>query len=188
MLYRMKDPPDIAVFELDDTAVTELSSRRFLRLSDFGLQPEGPYWYWVFGFPAELTQDVPSRELFYFKHLSLLAPLFQGDVALENYDPSIHFLLDAARNDIWLPDGRPGDLPIRLEGVSGCGIWQSEWPKDGCLDRWDPTRTRIVGIQTSYYRSRSLIKATPWAAVAYLLHQVRPDLRGALELSFGPPH
>jgi hypothetical protein len=78
-------------------------------------------------------------------------------------------------------------MPNYLEGISGCSVWQPDWPNDNAVDKWDATHTRIVGVQTSYYRQPSLIRATPWAAVANLLHQARPDLRAAIEMHFGQP-
>jgi hypothetical protein len=45
-------------------------------------------------------------------------------VSLVNYDPRLHFLLDVARDDLWQPDGSPEEMPYRLNGISGCSIWQ----------------------------------------------------------------
>jgi hypothetical protein len=37
-------------------------------------------------------------------------------------------------------------------------------------------------LLTAYYRKPSLVKATHWGAVAALLHEYRPDLRGILDM------
>jgi hypothetical protein len=187
MVHRVNDPPDVAVFELDANTVSQLPLRRFLRLNEVSLRPRHPGWCWVFGYPLESTEQLQDESLFLFNQFFLLAPLTQSDAYLDNYDPDLHFLLDAARDDLWSPEGNPAIMPGRLDGISGCSIWQPEWPAGGSPDKWDPERTRVVGVQTSYYRGPSLIKATPWAAVANLLYQARPDLRGAIEMSLGPP-
>ena len=186
-IHRVKDPPDVAVIELDTKVVAQLSACRFLRLSEVGLRPMQMGPCWVFGYPLESTEDIPARSLFRFSQFFMLAPFYQRPVSLENYEPRLHFLLDVARDDLWQPDGNPGEMPYRLNGVSGCSIWQPEWPKDNSPDSWDPGRTRIVGVQTSYYPKPSVIKATAWGAIASVLYQVRPDLRSVIELNLGPP-
>jgi hypothetical protein len=74
-IYRVKDPPDVAVMALDAKVVSELRGCRFLRLGDVGLLPRQPGRWWVFGFPQESTEDIPARSLFVFNQFSMLAPL-----------------------------------------------------------------------------------------------------------------
>jgi hypothetical protein len=185
-IHRAKDPPDVAVFALSPQTVSELSGCRFLRLSDVSLRPRAPGRCWVFGYPRETAEDIPGKSLFVFNQLFILAPLCEPPPSLTNYEPDGHFLLDAARDDIWQPDGTPATMPSRLNGISGCSIWQPEWPNGNSAGSWDPQRTRVVGVQTSYYRESSLIKGTQWGAVASVLYRVRPDLRSAIELNLGP--
>jgi hypothetical protein len=185
-LHRAKDPADVAVIALDDNVVSKLKGCRFLRLSEVSLRPVQPGRCWVFGFPVEKTQDIPACSLFRFDHFSLLAPVVSEPQALANYDPRYHFLLDAARDDVCFTDGTPADIPRALNGISGCSIWQPEWPANNSAESWNPDGTRIVGVQTSFYSKSSLIKATHWAAVANVLYQCEPDLRRAIELHFGP--
>jgi hypothetical protein len=64
------------------------------------------------------------------------------------------------------PDGTPAEMPHQLGGISGCSVWELELPQGGDLANWDPKPARIVGVQTSYYRTSSLLRATPWEAVA----------------------
>jgi hypothetical protein len=185
-IYRAPDPLDVAIVRLPQETVKELQGCRFLRLSEVSPRPRVPGRCWVFGYPLEVVQDSPENSRFVFNHLFLSAPVCEPPPALDNYDPHLHFLLDAARDDIWQPDGTPATLPHRLNGISGCSIWQTEWPKGGSADSWDPQSTRVVGVQTSYYRESSLVKATPWGVVAHILYEARPDLRPAIELNLGP--
>jgi hypothetical protein len=185
-LHRAKDPADVAVFALDETTVSGLGESRFLRLNEVGLRPREPGWCFVFGFPVEPKKEVADLSPFKFNQLFLLAPLtLEGD-GLDGYSRDYHFLLDASRDDLWLPDGTPGELPHRLNGISGCSVWQPELPQGNVVDNWKPDCTRIVGVQTSYYRKPSFIKVTHWAAVATVLYKSRPDLRRILEFHFGP--
>jgi hypothetical protein len=186
-LYRMDDPPDVAVYELTGDVASALTGCHFLRLTEVGPRPAPGGRCWVFGFPHETAKDLPGQDVFRFGPFFLLAPLHNTDGSLENYDPDIHFLLDAARDDLARSDGTPGHMPAFLNGISGCSVWQSEWPRSLSPDDFDPGRTRIVGVQTSCYARSSLIKATSWVAVASLLYRSRPDLQGAIELTLGPP-
>lgn len=182
-----KDPADVAIMELDRPVVELLRGAHFLRLNEVALRPRPGGRCWVFGFPAETARDLAADRLFRFDPFCLMAPQHPGDAALDGYDPAGHFLLDAARDDMWRPDGTRSDMPYRLNGISGCSVWQPEWPPGNDAARWDPARTRIVGVQTSYYRKKSLIKATGWGAVASVLHQRRADLRPAIEFHLGRP-
>lgn len=184
-LYHAKDPADVAVFALDSDSSPRLEGSYFLRLGDAALQPPTSGWCWVVGFPAEMAGERGAA--FHFDQFSLLAPIDTRDLALDRFNPRLHFLLDAAREYVALPDGTAGNLPNRLEGISGCSIWAVQWPRDNRAESWDPGTTRIVGVQTSYYRTSSVIKATRWAAVVDVLVHSRPDLRGSVEMNFGPP-
>lgn len=184
-VYRADDPADVALFHLDSETVSRISDAHYLRLNQVKLAPQHPVRCWVFGFPQELAKDVPHERLFRFEHLFLYVPFYAGETFLENYEPRLHFLLDAARNDLVGFDGTPADLP-RPHGISGCSVWQTAWPADNRPESFDPEQTRIVGVETSYYPDRSLIKATAWGAVASVLWQSRPDLRDAIEMTLGP--
>jgi hypothetical protein len=185
-LHRAKDPPDVAVLALDEKTASAIDSRHFLRMNQVRLRPRRPGRCWVYGYPQETAEDIPARSLFLYKQFFTLAPLCERSLALDGYDPNLHFLMDVARDDLWEPDGTPAEMPYRLNGISGCSIWQSDWPKDKSPENWDPNSFRIVGVQTSYYRTSSVIKVTPWEAVANVLYQVRPDLRAVIEMHLGP--
>jgi hypothetical protein len=185
-IRRAKDPFDVAFIELDSSVVAALPSRHFLRLNEVALRPRPWGLCWVFGFPQESVEDIPTQALFRFNQFFALAPFCRREVALENYNPNVHFLLDLKREGLCSRDGTPADMPRRLQGISGCSIWQPEWPRGNSVENWNPNGTRIVGVQTSSYRGPSVIKATCWAAVASALYQCRPDLRGIIEFHLGP--
>jgi hypothetical protein len=186
-VHRALEPWDVAVFQLDDEVALALPGRRFLRLNEVSLRPHPHGRCWIYGFPAETTKQELSTSEFRFDHFSMLAPFYEGDKSvLQDFNPQVHFLLDAARDDIARSDGSPATLPSRLNGISGCSIWQPEWPLVGTAADWTPERTKIVGVQTGHYTGRSIIKATSWGAVAAVIHRCRPDLRSIIDMHLGP--
>ena len=74
-------------------------------------------------------------------------------------------------------------FPKHLGGISGCGVWRigdltidiSDWRIEGFA--------RLVAVQTGFYHSAHVIKATRWIAVSTLIHDAYPDLRPAMHLS-----
>lgn len=185
-VHCVKAPPDVAIFELAPEVVSALDGRRFLRLNEVELRARQPGRCWVFGFPSDATELIPAQSHFRFNQFFMLAPFYERPVALENYDPVFHFLLDGAKDDLCQLDGTAAEMPRHLNGISGCSIWRPEWPASNSPEDWSPDRTRIVGVQTSYYPKTSVIRATHWAAVANALYQRRPDLRPAIEFHLGP--
>lgn len=180
-LHRVGDPPDVAVIELGDSVVERLRGRRFLRLNEVRLRPEPDWPCWVYGFPLEGSGYEPGTSRFWPAEFSLATQVYDQDVALENHDQHCHFLLDANRNSLYLPDGTPTDLPRDLQGISGASIWQAGRPGADS----NPDDPRIVGVQMAYHRRPSVIKATHWGVVANIIHQKRPDLRKVLRWHFG---
>lgn len=181
-VHRVKDPPDVAIFQLEPSLAASVTGRHFLRLSEVALRPSADGCFWVFGFPAEMTEHIPDDSSFQYRHFFFRLPLYNRDAAIENLTPGLHFLLDAAHDDLRLNDSTPTRMPDRLGGISGCSIWQTSWPKRNSSG---DINARIVGVQTSYYRKPPLIKATNWEAVASVLYQACPDLRRPIEMHFG---
>lgn len=134
------------------------------------------------GYPLETLQvfDESKTRMCYNPFL-LALPLLEPKLSFENFDAAFNFLLDAKRDELWWPNGTPAELPNKLDGISGCPIWQVAWP-DG---RWQPDHARIVGVQIGYYRTRSAIKSTYWGAVAKILSDDYPVLRDILEMHLG---
>ena len=186
-VYFTKDPTDIAVFELDASVVQLLSNRLFLRLNQMVLQPTIPGWCWVYGFPSELNTFDAATSTQRFNQFSFFAPFRQDEPALDNYDRRFHLLINVPRDKAQFLDGRPGELPDRFEGMSGCSIWQPNWRGSEMPTTWTPDNLRIVGIQTSYYRRPSVIKGTCWGAVARVLYDRKPELRRIIEWHLNVP-
>lgn len=179
--YIGKEPADIGIIPLEREVVSELANRWFLRLDEVAIRPSVPGGCWVMGYPAEtVAYSDAGRQMTYSPFL-LAAPLVEPNASLENFDQDYHLLLNAGRDDLWWPDGTPARMPSQLGGISGCPVWQVVWP-DG---RWQPEHVRIVGVQTAHYPRRSLIKATHWGAVAVVLGEYCPDLRGIIEMHLG---
>ena len=106
---------------------------------------------------------------------------------LSNFDPLFNFVVGAdPLGFAWSDGSGPAPLPERFNGISGCAIWQTWWPSRGRLGDRQARGVKVVGVQTSYYRSQLLIKATHWGAVAELIRQAFPTLRPVLGMHFGP--
>jgi hypothetical protein len=177
-------PADVAIVPLTDDIVAALPNRCFLRLDEVALRPAYPGGCWVMGFPADTVTYTESGRKITYSPFLLAAPLVERKSSLENFNKDFHFLLNARRDELWWPGGTPAEMPDQLGGISGCPVWQVAWP-DG---RWQPEHVRIVGVQTAYYRKRSLVKATYWGAVAAVLHAHCPELRGILDMHLGSRH
>jgi hypothetical protein len=183
--YGAKDPPDIALVELDEATVEGLRAMHFLRLSEVELAPKEPGGYCVYGFPQEWASELIPRQHFRLEHLFLLLPRYRGETDFAGYSAAHHFLLDAKRPELQRADGTLAQIPDRLEGISGSSVWQIAWPGGGDAARETPEPPRIVGVQTSYYRKSSVIRVTPWGTVAQIIWQKYETLRPVLELHFG---
>jgi hypothetical protein len=175
--YLGGEPADVAILPLGDEVVAALPNRTFLRLDEVALRASRPGGCWVMGYLAE---TVEHGEAMIYNPFLLAAPFIDPLSSMANFDPAFNFLLDAKRDELWWPDGTPANMPDRLEGVSGCPVWQLVGP-----DGWHPEHERIVGVQIGYYRTRSAVKATHWGAVAELLSHYRPDLQEILTMHFG---
>ena len=180
--YVGEDPADVAVLPLTDEVVAALPNRTFLRLNEAALRAAWPGGCWMMGFPAETVGYGEAYRRMSDSPFLLAAPLIEPLSSLANFDDQFNFLLDARRDELWWPDGTPAEMPDRLEGISGCPVWQVVWPNGA----WHPDHVRIVGVQIGYYRSRSAVKATHWGAVARLLYEYRPELRGILAMHLEP--
>jgi hypothetical protein len=181
--YIGQDPADVAVLPLTDEVVAGLSNRTFLRLDEVGSRAARPGGGWVMGYPAETVEYSEGRTRMCYNPFLLAAPFIDPLSSMANFDAEFNFLLDAKRDELWWPEGAPAEMPDRLEGISGCPVWQVVWPSG----TWHPDHVRIVGVQIGYYRTRSAVKATHWGAVANLLHHYRPELRVLLEMHLGNP-
>lgn len=178
------DPLDIGVIRLTPDAVSRLTGRRFLRLSDVCLRPVVPGWGWVTGFPRMMAQrQGPTTEI--------LNPLNWGSVIstaepfpMENFDPRFHFVLEHDPATAGRLDRGPAiELPDTFGGISGCTVWQTWWPGEDEGNEWRSRRVRAVGVQTSCYRKHT-IQATSWIAAAILICGAHPELTRVFEMHF----
>jgi hypothetical protein len=184
-IYLFREPLDVAVMQLEESVVPQLSGCQFLRLDKVCLRPPGRGFYWVYGYPQETAEWLAARSLFRFSQFFLLASRVEKEPCIDNYDPQVHMVLEAARDDLTTQDGTPCEMPYSLGGISGGSIWYTPWPGTVLPDISDMDGIRVVGVQTSYYPKPSIIKATRWSAVARLLHEARPDLRPILRMHLG---
>lgn len=188
------DKYDVALYQLDDRQIDRLENAQFVRIADASFEADLSKGYFVVsGFPAmwstvlnRADDTMKSRVLQYGTYA------FPGSTsALENYDATHHFLLEATPTETLDHTGGPisfrtrsgfsAQMPDDLRGVSGCSVW-----KVGDLstpvETWSSSNARIVGIETGVYSTRRAIKASRWNAVTTLLYNAFPATRSAIEL------
>lgn len=189
------DPLDIALCRLNPEQVERLEHRKFVRMVDISLDEDQSSGYFIVcGFPAIWSSA--SSTINEVVSLSMLqygaAGAATNQAALDNYNPEVHFLIDAnpknvldsngARVSFRTRTGYPASMPADLRGVSGCSVWRV-----GRLHlaerKWFTESPSLVGVETGVYERRSLIKATRWKAVIALLSDAYPALVPALDIS-----
>ena len=118
--------------------------------------------------------------------------MFRGDTtALEGYNEKLHILLDARDEELYGQDGSEQTLRVAhgvrvpfasaLEGISGSAVWRLGRPHLK-VEQWTAAENRVVGVQTSVYPQRGVIRVTRWGAVNGLIVSVFPDVKPAIEM------
>ena len=182
MLYTKDRRVDIAVWELPQSIVEQLlPTRTFLGMMDVDLQSHSPKeLYLILGYPSSCTEI--TAEAVRPTVLKYVAYIYSGDTdGLENFDPSLHILLQHDR------DGRDATgqplLSPTIQGMSGCGIWRLLELKPAWNQTWKRSDAKLVAIQNRYIHDQ-YCKGT-WVKYAIrLIGDNFPQLRPALQLRF----
>jgi hypothetical protein len=176
-----EDAYDLAVIELGDTTIEKVPRRRFLTLQWFDIGTVRPGFYCAFGFPRSL--EVPHIDGLgrYLGPFSYGGPLYGGcTLAFGGYDPLHHILTERSEVGVTGCDGNPGAMPEKLEGISGCPVFQA-WRQDRPLSAWTPADIRVVGVLTGAHREAFIV--TRWGRVVDLLWCAFPKLQPMLQLN-----
>ncbi|HUT36294.1 MAG TPA: hypothetical protein VNE39_22590 [Planctomycetota bacterium] len=184
-IHIVSDPLDLALMPLDAEAVAMTAGRAFLSLERFALRyypPEQGYFV-LHGYPScWLRKDANNNPDPYA--LSYHTALYKGRTdRLEHYQQDVHILLEAPAGPNPF-EGQPKNPPESLGGVSGCTVWEI-LRRGRDFDNWDPSRARIVAIQTSVYSRSGVLKATYARFILEALTEFYPDLRRAIRLHTG---
>ncbi len=169
------DPHDIALVELADPTASALSNSTFLCQAD--IEPNDDFaddYYFVVGFPtswARMTED-ESRGL---ELLTYFTQPHLDTVASSNYRPDWHLLLRRAGGERFT--GERAEMPASVCGMSGGSVWRTYYTRGGT-----DGSARVVAVQTSSYRSETMLKSIKWGAIAQIIYNEYPDLRPATSL------
>ncbi|SRR6266568_1410454 len=185
---------DIAVYGLTSVQVRDLEGKGFARLSDVSMTPDVKHgFYRLLGYPQMLSE--PSNrenEKVLLGSFTFATNVYQGNVSgLEDYEQSVHFLLDAADNNLVDSRGRETRLRGRhqvaakltsgVKGISGCAVWRigkvGQPP-----ERWTREDAALTGVAIATYEKSEVIKVTRWRFVQKLIYEGFPDLREPLKL------
>ena len=180
---------DVAIFELSERHFSDLEANAFVSLCDIALDVETSTGIFaLFGLPAvwsapSLRGDsspVKSKALQFITHA------YSGSTTgLENFDASVHVVLNAGsadhRNDKGEEISWPDRLNRFLPGISGCGIWKL--CREGELPALpDPAHSRLVAVETGVFSDRGIVKGTKWSVVAALIQESFPDLKPTFDI------
>lgn len=192
-----EDKHDFALYLLDDRQVSRLDDVEYVRIADVSFNAEFANSLFVItGFPGMWsTQLAGGDEIMKFKILQYGTYSFTGSTsALDGYDPTQHFLLQATPSELLDHEGKsttfrsrsghPAQFHSDLGGISGCSVWLVG-NFSTSIDRWTKQNCKLVGVETGVFQKRGAIKATRWGAVASLLHKAFPTLRPSIELHIG---
>jgi hypothetical protein len=183
---------DFAIYPLAIEQVAELQDREFANRSDVSAENEVRGFIRLLGFPQLLCE--PSENEIQKVHLgafSFSSAVHKGKLTLEDFDQSVHFLIDAPDSGLIDGDGKEVRLRSRngrgvhltknLRGISGCGVWRIG--KVGVSpEKWSPDDAALVGIAIATYTESEVIKVTRWRYIQLLIYEVFRDLRPALDI------
>lgn len=164
---------DIALWELHDDTIAQLTNKRFLNRQDISItQDVSDGLYFFAGAPCSwATVDKEARSVT-FKWIK-----YSARIRVNNSDlPHFH-----ERFQIAICCDGDSELP-RLVGISGCPIWKlCDFP---IPDNWQPDDARIVAIETHTYGDPpTAICGTKWENVVRVLGNRYPELREGFRLS-----
>jgi hypothetical protein len=183
---------DIAIYRLNEEQISNLGSREFVRLTDLGLHADlsGAFFRFL-GFPvmwANRPTEAEPLRLGLFRY-STTAGKDTGH--LLDYDPAVHFLLEAQDHSLVNRDGEEISLRSHtghrvplvqgVAGISGSCVWRIGRPGVS-PEHWGQDDARVVGVVTGVYDKAQVIKATKWVFVTKLIYEVFPEVRPALDL------
>lgn len=181
------DRYDVGAVLLTEPAVAafKASGFRFLDVTDVhGVDPQEPPdgGYVVFGYPTSATTSTSDGAILPVPHY-LSSIVYRGDTSAlsSTYDPEVHVLLHFDRSSVRNTEDT-GELATAPDphGVSGGSVWWAYAPSD--VGGWRPEFAKLVGLQSSYFRSSGLLKFTPWQFIEWLLAREYPDIAPALRL------
>ncbi len=176
---------DVAIWELPLDVVDALPNRTFITVHHADRENRRPPrgWCCVLGFPESFASaDLEKNKLTVNPPFTFGAETYEGATnSLGDYDPRLHILLhtppEGARCEV---DGPP-PIPTRLNGMSGCSIWQAYY--EGLLSKhWTPDDAVVVAVQTGVYKNGTIVKGTRWWVVDQIIRKCYPELAGPLSL------
>lgn len=177
---------DIAVARVNDQLRAVLAGIRPIRIDSVEIRPnERPHDVILLGgFPLELSGGKPVGTA-----LSYATCLYQGPVvglgARERaFDHDRQILLEYDWIQAVGEQGyAPGGPPTRLNGMSGCAVWNIG--PNPLAHGWVDSDAKAIGVQTDTFSSesgRSVVRATRWGRVLGLIAKKYPGMARAMQV------
>lgn len=178
--------PDLAVHKLSQKAIEALAGKKFARIANpLKYKEVHTKRHAILGCPQVWSKGAVVPAKGQFGEVQLDAPESNIQEGLENFDPSIHFVLQGDPSGLNDENGNPWrfttesgfalNFPADLKGISGSPVWLS--PQISTSNE-----TQLTGIQTSVYGGKSLIKVTKASFLYHFIGELFPELRPAIQL------
>jgi hypothetical protein len=184
-----EDGRDISVIWLPpDTACEVAKHKEFLSHDQIdlnGAESRGPFVF--FGYPMDWSGLKVSKE--YLASQALAFVTFPHDGPLLDstyYDQKIHMVLNFTDSAINAIQGDINILP-KLNGISGCGIWQVGDLCDKEVKARDEDSITLVGIQHGWSSGLNYIMATKICFAMSLIAGEFPETKAAMKIIY-PKH
>jgi hypothetical protein len=181
---------DVAAVVLDARTVAALSQRvSYLRCNQVDtcdVHP-GDRRYIALGYPTENFAPFAGGRFVKSPGVGFHGTPYAGEeVPLQGYDPTTHFALSFDLNSSvhmerstqsgWVQSPRP----VHLNGISGCGMWHIH---DNLSDVGQ--QPRLVAIEHTWSQTRGAVIGTRIGVILQMIRLRYPELRNAMEISFG---
>lgn len=185
---------DITFLRLNPETISSLGEKAFLRLDQLCCELSDSMFVVVLGFPGIMSCH--ENGIISITKFHLGGPrLNVGDQELEEFDPKLHFLVEAALEDTMMADGtqlefrrhngEPAAFPDELGGISGGSVWKLADNLEDTV-KMLPGSGKMVGVATAgYFPNPSCIKVSRLSEAIRLLPIELPHLRTAIEAWLG---
>ena len=156
---------DVAFLLLSDDGIRKLKNKKFLRLDDLEVFPQGlsEDLAMIFGMPETMHREQGIVHIYEsFSYFSNIPADFDWKEAQKHPVQVVMEYPETVEDSF---TRMFADLPEPF-GMSGGGIWRARF-KDAVV--WTPERLRLIGINTEFYRSKRTVKANRVEALLRLL-------------------
>ena len=177
---------DVAAIWLPPTTAREVAKHKdFLSHNQIdlnGAESRGPFLF--FGYPMSWSGHVTSEGNVVSQGLVFATLPYDGPrLESAHYDQNVHMVLNFKRDAINCLQGGVDTLP-KLNGISGCGIWQVGDIISKDVKARDEESVTLVGIQHRWFPDLNYIQATKIRFAIGFIAENYPDVQAAMKIVY----